>query len=211
MTSAATLPATMKALLDVAAALNDASADELAGLFAAAREQGVPPAWLEELVLHSVLLVGYPRALQAAGALRRVMPEIVEVGDAADYTAWPAWQERAEATCRKIYGTTYDQLVKNLGALHPALLASVMIDGYGRIISRPGLEMKLRELCTIAALVAQGAPAQLHSHLRGAHRQGATPDEITAAIEIAAARPRTAPELANAARAQWNDLRSRIR
>ena len=211
MTSASPIATTVTALLAVAAALNDGAADELARLMSQARDQGVPPAWLEELVLHSVLLVGFPRALQAAGALRKVLPDVVEVGDAADYTAWPAWQERAEATCRKIYGTTYDQLVTNLRALHPALLAWVMIDGYGRTISRPGLEMKLRELCTIAALVAQGAPAQLHSHLRGAHRQGAPPDEISAAIEIAARRPRTAADQADAARAQWAELRSRMR
>ncbi len=211
MTAAPSSSAKLQPLLAVAAAMNDASADEMARLMSEARSEGIPAGWLEELVLHSVLLVGFPRALAAAGALRKVVPEVVEVGDAADYNAWPAWQERAEATCRKIYGTTYDQLVANLRALHPALLASVMLDGYGRTISRPGLELKLRELCTIAALVAQGVPMQLHSHLRGAHRQGATPDEISAAIEIGAARPRTAPALADAARAQWNEMRSRIR
>jgi 4-carboxymuconolactone decarboxylase len=198
-------------LLAVAAALNEFTADQLAALMQRAIEAGSSPAWLEELVLASVLLVGFPRALAAAAALRRVVPDVVDVGDAADYRAWPAWRERGEATCRRIYGSSYDQLVTNLRALHPALLEWVLMDGYGRTISRPGLDLKRRELTTIAALVAQGVPMQLHSHLRGALRQGASPDEVTAAIEIAARHPGTATARADAARSQWQQMRDRAK
>ncbi|HEY2804725.1 MAG TPA: carboxymuconolactone decarboxylase family protein [Gemmatimonadales bacterium] len=205
------LDAPTAALLAVAAALNEAAIDQLAGLMAEARTAGAPPAWIEELVLNAVLLVGFPKALVAAAAMRRVLPDVVDLGDAADYSAWPAWRERGEATCRRIYGSSYENLVANVRSLHPALLEWVLVDGYGRTISRPGLDLMRRELCTIATLVGQGVPVQLHSHLRGAQRQGASPDQVTAAIEIAACHASMPGGLADAARSQWQQMRDRAK
>jgi alkylhydroperoxidase/carboxymuconolactone decarboxylase family protein YurZ len=50
---------------------------------------------------------------------------------------------------------------------------------WGRIWGRPGLDLKTRSLCTIAALVAVGDARELRTHLRGALRLGITPDELT--------------------------------
>jgi len=58
------------------------------------------------------------------------------------------------------------------------------MDGYGRTISRPHLDLRRRELCSIAMLVAQGVPRQLHSHLQGALNAGATPAEIEEVLNI---------------------------
>src|SRR5205085_5998972 len=141
-----------------------------------------PPEHLEELILNAVLLVGFPKGLVAAAALRSVVPAAGDPGDAADYSAWPAWEKRGAATCERIYGSRYQQLRANLRALHPALEAWVIMDGYGRTISRPALDLMRRELCTIATLVPQGVPVQLHSHLRGALNTGASPNEVDAVL-----------------------------
>src|SRR5512140_830812 len=87
----------------------------------AARAVGTPPLWLEELLLSSVLFVGYPRALLAAGALRRIEPDPAEGGEPSQYEGWREWLARGEATCRVIYGPHYDRLRENIKALHPAL------------------------------------------------------------------------------------------
>jgi alkylhydroperoxidase/carboxymuconolactone decarboxylase family protein YurZ len=42
--------------------------------------------------------------------------------------------------------------------------------GYGRVMSRPGLDLPLRELCVVAVLSGQHVEPQLESHLRGALR-----------------------------------------
>jgi 4-carboxymuconolactone decarboxylase len=54
-----------------------------------------------------------------------------------------------------------------------------MIDfGYGQIYSRPNLELKLREVVTITALITQGAFEQLNFHIKSALRVGLKQEEI---------------------------------
>ena len=196
-------------LVRVAAALTDAEQGVLADLMRAALGRGTGAAWLEELVLAAVLFVGFPRALVSAAALRTLVPDVTgEPGDAADYAAWPAWRERGEATCRTVYGANYEQLRRNVRALHPALDAWIVMDGYGRTLSRPALDLKRREFCAIAMLVPQRVPRQLRSHLHGARNAGATVPEVDAVLDIVASMPVVPGSRAAAARRLWAELRS---
>ncbi len=201
-------PATA-ALVAVAATANDASEEAFEALMREARGAGANAEWLEELVLGSVLFVGFPKALVAAAALRKVQPVSGDIGDAARYDQWQAWLARGEATGRRIYGSRFERLRQNVRALHPALEAWVVIDGYGRTISRPGLDLRRRELCAIAMLVPQGVPVQLHSHLRGALNAGASEADVDAALDIAARAPGADPVRVKAARTLWNGLRTK--
>jgi 4-carboxymuconolactone decarboxylase len=201
-------PAT-RALVAVAAALDHADAAEMERLFREAVRAGAEPAWLDEIVLSAVLFVGFPRALVAAAALRTVVPAAGAAGDASDYGGWQAWRARGEETCRRIYGANEARLRENLAALHPALEAWVVVDGYGRTISRPALDLRRRELCAIAMLVPQGVPVQLHSHLRGALNVGASVDEVEAALATVATSG-AAPDRIVAAMEQWASMRKEI-
>jgi 4-carboxymuconolactone decarboxylase len=49
---------------------------------------------------------------------------------------------------------------------------------WGEIWTRPGLDRKTRSCITLTALVAGGHEKELAMHLRGALRNGLTPDEI---------------------------------
>lgn len=201
------LDAATASLVAAAAALHGARPDVLAARFRGALDAGAKPEWLDELVLEAVLFAGFPRALVAAGALRSVLPQPAgKAGDAASYDQWPEWQRRGEATCRVIYGERYDMLRRNVAALHPALDAWVVMDGYGRTLSRPGLDLKRRELCAIAMLVPQGVPRQLHSHLHGARNAGATNEEVGATLGVAITESGASAELADAARSMWNEI-----
>jgi 4-carboxymuconolactone decarboxylase len=191
-------------LVGVAAALNDALEGDLARLMDEARKAGASVAWLEELVLEAPLFVGFPKALVAAAALRTLEPRTGDPGDSAGYERWRDWEERGVATCRRIYGESYAKLRTNLARLHPALDAWVVVEGYGRAISRPGLDLKRRELCAIAMLVAQRVPRQLHSHLRGALNVGASPAEVGEVLDIVA---RVVPKArAKDARMLWDQV-----
>ncbi len=143
----------------------------------------VPHIWVDELLLQSVLMVGWPRTLVAAGLWRAESGTPADADDRdLDYTAAPEWQARGEATCSLIYGENYAKLRRNVKTLHPALDAWMLTEGYGRTLSRPGLDLKRRELCIIAQTAVLDTPRQLHSHLRGALHAGATPDEVEAVI-----------------------------
>lgn len=49
---------------------------------------------------------------------------------------------------------------------------------WGDIWSRPGLDLRTRSLVTVALLAALGRTDELGMHLRGARRNGVSPDEL---------------------------------
>src|SRR5213083_3092338 len=204
------LDAPTAALVRVAAAVARGNGPELKARFAAARDARVPGLWIEELLLQSMLVVGYPLALVAFGAWRAVGGPAPVEGDGAEDLAhadWESWTARGAAVCRAVYGRAYHKLLVNLRALHPALEDLVVVDAYGKVIGRPGLDLKRRELCTVAAIAVLDAAEQLHSHLRGALNTGASPEEVEAVLvtvdaDLDAERRRVAWE-------QWEDVKRR--
>src|SRR5467141_2017659 len=133
-TGASVLDARTAALVRVAAAVARGKAPELELRFAAARDAGVPGLWIEELLLQSMLVVGYPLALVAFGVWRGVGGPAPVEGDGAEDLAhadWESWAARGAAVCREVYGRAYHKLLVNLRALHPALEDLVLVDAYG--------------------------------------------------------------------------------
>jgi 4-carboxymuconolactone decarboxylase len=163
-------------------------------------------AWVDELLLQSMLNVGYALALQAFGVWREVHPTPAP-GEPVDHAEWSQWAERGAEVCAAVYGRTYHKLLLNLRTLHPALEWLVLIDAYGKLIGRPGLDLKRRELCTLAEIAVLETPRQLHAHLRGALNAGATPaevDEVLVLLEEVVDRPH-----AERVRELWADVRER--
>lgn len=133
----------------------------------------VPPVHVEELLLQSYLFCGFPRALNAAREWRRVSQRLAPDSDEGEEVGLAEeWRERGEQTCAAVYGGMYEKLRLNVRDLHPALDAWMVVDGYGKVLSRPGLDLQRRELCVVAACAAMGQDRQLHSHLRGALNVG---------------------------------------
>jgi 4-carboxymuconolactone decarboxylase len=173
------------ALVALAAAI--AAGDELAIARAAgtALEQQVPAGWIDELLLQSVLICGWPRALTGARVCRQAGFQVDAAGeDATDYSRSAEWKDRGERTCRTVYGDKYEALRRNIHALHPAIEAAMIVEGYGRILGRPGLDLARRELCTIAQIAMQGARRQLRSHLQGALNAGASIRAVNQVLEL---------------------------
>ncbi|HYS00471.1 MAG TPA: carboxymuconolactone decarboxylase family protein [Gemmatimonadales bacterium] len=202
------LDAPTAALVRVAAAVARGKAPELKARFSAARDARVPGLWIEELLLQSMLVVGYPLALVAFAAWRGVGgPAPVEGAEDLAHADWESWAARGAAVCREVYGRAYHKLLVNLRALHPALEDLVLVDAYGKVIGRPGLDLKRRELCTVATTAVLGTAEQLHSHLRGALNTGAEPKEIEAVLELVDGD--LDPERRRSAREQWGDVKRR--
>jgi 4-carboxymuconolactone decarboxylase len=217
------LDAQTAALVRVAAAVAQGDVPELTARLAAARGAGVPPLWIEELLLQSTLVVGYPLALVAFAAWREVMgprgpgasssgpggsaPQADGGAEALAHADWETWAKRGAAVCRAVYGRAYHKLLLNLRALHPALEDLVLVDAYGKVIGRPGLDLRRRELTTVAAIAVLGAAEQLHSHLRGALNTGASPAEVEAVLELIAGD--LDPARRQRAHEQWVDVQGR--
>lgn len=179
-----TLDSQTLALFRIAAATATGDEAKLRDRMIAARAAGVPPLWVEELLLQSFLNVGYPLALVAFGVWRSVAGPPQDTGEPIAHPEWERWTERGVAACGEVYGRTYHKLMLNLRALHPAIEPLVVVDAYGKILGRPGLDPKRRELCTLAAIAMQNAPRQLHAHLRGALNTGSTREDVDAVLAI---------------------------
>lgn len=61
---------------------------------------------------------------------------------------------------------------------HPALAVWIEEFGYGRVLARPGLSFRERELLAVAVLAALRLEPQAESHVRGALRSGATLKDV---------------------------------
>ena len=59
----------------------------------------------------------------------------------------------------------------------------MVVEGYGKVMSRPGLGRVERELASVAFLVMEGYEQQLYSHIRGALNIGASEELVLAVIE----------------------------
>ena len=175
-------PATAE-LVRLAAAIMVGDEPEVRAAFERAAP-AVPHEWIEEIILQSYLFAGFPRTLNAARDWRRISgdaaPENDHETEIGDLTSWEA---RGEATCSTVYGPFYDGLRHNIRTLHPALDSWMIVDGYGKVLGRPGLDLKRRELCIVACCAVARQSRQLHSHLHGALHAGATVAEVNGALD----------------------------
>ncbi|MFN0179417.1 MAG: carboxymuconolactone decarboxylase family protein [Gemmatimonadales bacterium] len=197
-----TLDAPTAALVRLAARIGLGGEGALAERARALLELGAPRIWGDELLLQSILMVGYPRSLVAAGVWRHLvgLPADAEE-DGTDWAQLPSWRARGEDLCRTIYGANYEKLRRNVADLHPAIDGWMVVEGYGRTLARPGLDLVRRELCVIAQVTVLRAERQLHSHLRGALHAGAGRPLVDAALE--AIRPEVGDEGVAFAGAIW--------
>ena len=167
------------ALVHLAAVVASGNDDEVRGEIALAAA-AIPDVWVEELLLQTYLFAGFPRALNAMREWRRAHPAV-----AAAPGAEPSRAD-GEATCERVYGTMYHRLRENIRHLHPLLDDWMISEGYGKVLSRPGLDLPRRELCIVAACAATGQDRQLHSHLHGARNAGVSARVVDAALDAVA-------------------------
>jgi 4-carboxymuconolactone decarboxylase len=91
--------------------------------------------------------------------------------------------ERGLAKLKEIYGDRAQILVAALGEVAPDLSRYVVEFGFGDIHCRPGLDLKSREIATVAALTALGtASPQLRAHIHAAMNVGCSQEEVVEVI-----------------------------
>lgn len=176
--------------------------DAFSTALAAALDAGVPTRWLGESILQSYLFAGFPRTWTALKLLRDARASKALPDDwAIEFQDWDAavaggtaieplvrgWWARGETLCREIYGDQYDRLRANLSSHHPELADWMILEGYGKVLARPEISPVERELWILPILTVQDAREQLHSHLRGALRVGASETALRAVLRLAGA------------------------
>jgi 4-carboxymuconolactone decarboxylase len=91
--------------------------------------------------------------------------------------------ERGLLKLKEIDGEIGEQVIESLKDIAPDLARYVIEFPFGDIYSRPGLDLKAREIATVAALTALGnAQPQLKVHIHGALNVGCTREEVVEVI-----------------------------
>jgi 4-carboxymuconolactone decarboxylase len=84
---------------------------------------------------------------------------------------------------KQVDGQAGEAVIESLRDIAPDLGRYVIEFPFGDVYSRPGLDLKTRELVTVAALTAMGScQPQLRVHLNGALNVGCTKEEIVETI-----------------------------
>jgi 4-carboxymuconolactone decarboxylase len=173
-------------LVTLSAAIAAADSESVAREAALALESGIAPAALYEAILQSYLFVGFPRAIEALFAARDVLERSGGVPEAAAAVDPAGWEHAGTELCRRVYGRNYEKLVATMRGLSPDLASWMVLEGYGKTLSRPALGAVEREYAVIAILTVTGAWRQLRSHAIGAVNVGGTRAQVREAITLCA-------------------------
>ena len=91
--------------------------------------------------------------------------------------------ERGLEKLKEIDAEQGDRVIASLADIAPDFARYVVEFPFGDIYTRPGLDLRTRELATVAALTAMGtAPGQLRIHIHGALNVGCSRTEILEVI-----------------------------
>ncbi|MFN4908119.1 MAG: RdgB/HAM1 family non-canonical purine NTP pyrophosphatase [Bacteroidota bacterium] len=132
---------------------------------------------LTEVLLQSYLFAGFPSALDALATAHAAGGSSSESDQVETYHA-DLFEARGQMLCKEVYGSVYEKMMARFEAISPSMRSWMIIEGYGKTLSRGGLSTRERELCIVSILAALGRSSQLYSHVRGALAVGATEDDL---------------------------------
>lgn len=91
--------------------------------------------------------------------------------------------QRGMAQLEKMQGGSVHAMLGNIQVLSPDLARLTVEFPYGDVLSRSGLDLRARQIATVAALTALGnAPVQLRAHIDMALNAGCTREELKEVI-----------------------------
>lgn len=138
-----------------------------------------------EVVLQSYLFLGFPRMLGAAEIFQKHFHSraVNPVTEPISPEESERWFENGVDLCKRVYGHKYEPLKKRVETMAPEVFRWMINEGYGKVLSRPQLDIQIRELCIMAFLMMEHRPRQLRSHMIGAINVGAEPSLLRMTID----------------------------
>ena len=131
-----------------------------------------------ETILQSYLFLGFPRMIEAAIAFNETYGDATGAYETNFGQVSPEessrWFENGINLCKQVYGKNYKQLKERFMSISPEMFRWMVIEGYGKVLTRPGLSSIERELAEVAALIVDQRERQLVSHIIGSLNVGAS-------------------------------------
>lgn len=136
-----------------------------------------------EVLSQGYLFYGYPKAIESFFCLN----EVLQKKDKLSLKRFKplrlkdddALLEKGETIAKRVHKEKFEIIRNKISDFCPDLGYLMIAEGYGHILSRDSLSIKLRELAVAySSLTALGASRQLYSHIRGARNVGCGDLEI---------------------------------
>ena len=93
------------------------------------------------------------------------------------------WFHDGVNLCQRVYGDMYEPLKARVESFAPDIFRWMIVEGYGKVLSRDEVSIVDRELSIIAMLMIENKIKQLHSHILGARNVGGDERLIKRVIE----------------------------
>ncbi|MFQ6392474.1 carboxymuconolactone decarboxylase family protein [Nocardia sp. KC 131] len=179
-----TLPQRQLATVSALAAMGNA-APQLRFHIDGALNVGCTREEIVETLIHVSVYAGFPAALNGLTAARDVFDTRTDIPVRTESVPAPTGDrfERGSVRLSEIDGHAGEQVIASLQDIAPDLARYLLEFVFGDIYSRTGLDLKARELATVAMLTALGTAApQLEVHIHGLLNVGGTETEVVEVI-----------------------------
>lgn len=139
------------------------------------KDIGIKREAIYETVLQSYLFLGFPRMIEGALAYNELYGDFENALDIERISSEESqnWFDDGKKLCGIVYGKNFDRLKERFLSVSPDLFRWMVIEGYGKVLSRSGMTQIERELAEVAALIVDMRERQLISHIIGGLNVGA--------------------------------------
>ncbi len=147
-------------------------------IFQKLKKNKVSPFKIYESLLQIYLFCGFPAAIRGI----QTFSKHFKISISKESYNLKMFKSRGKAACKAVYRDNYEKLVHNFDNMSPDLSEWMIVEGYGKVLSRKNLELKDRELLNVSILCTNYYEAQLFSHLKGSINTGNNKELITKVI-----------------------------
>ncbi len=152
---------------------------------AAALNVGVTPIELREAIYQCASNIGFPKTLNALGAINAVFEEenIPLPLESQSTVTEENRYEKGYAIQEPRYGDRIKEMLKGLpGGMEETVARYLTEVHFGDFQTRKGLDLKTRELLTYCVITTMEMEPQMRSHLTGNLKAGNSMEDVTAAV-----------------------------
>jgi 4-carboxymuconolactone decarboxylase len=138
------------------------------------KSMGINSQKVYEVILQTYLFCGFPATIEAMKLFRLIFDNYNDKRKA-KYEV-KRFYMKGIRNCKKVYKKNFDKLQNNISKISEDLNLWMIVEGYGKVLGRKGLNLKERELINISLLIGNYYEHQLISHLKGSLNTGSDID-----------------------------------
>lgn len=137
---------------------------------------------LYEAIIQSYLFCGFPATIESLRIFNSVYKDFKFPPHGKKYD-FEYLMSEGEFNCKLIYKNNYKKLIENMNRFSPDLKEWMILEGYGKVLGRNGLDLPEREIINVSILCSRYFKNQLHSHIKGCLNLGVSINEMNMIIE----------------------------